>query len=100
VQAAKNSGDAPSLERLLKVIEDHFPTHLIDPNPPDDRADVNVQSSLDDEIEVRKMLVSSWHSLKDKGLEHSQIMAMLAAWEPFNAHPALVANLQSNPPYR
>ncbi len=99
VMAAKKSGDAPALERLLKVVEDHFPTHLIDPNPPDDRAIANVQSSSGDDLEVRKMLVTSWHSLKDKGLDHSQIMPMLAAWEPFNAHPALVALLQSNPPY-
>lgn len=100
VQAAKNSGDASSVERLLKVVESHFPTHLIDPNPIDDQVIAIVQSSSDDDTEVRKMLVASWHALKDKGIEHSQIMTMLAAWEPFNAYPALVAQLQSNPPYQ
>jgi len=99
VLAAKESGDSPSLERLLKLVEDRFPTHLIDPNPLDDGVEGNVSPSPGDELEVRKMLVTAWHSLKDKGLEHSQIMPMLAAWEPFNAHPALVAHLHSSPPY-
>lgn len=99
VLAAKASGDAPSLERLLKLVEDRFPTHLIDPNPLDDGVMENVSPSPGDELEIRKMLVTAWHSLKDNGLEHSKIMPMLAAWEPFNAHPALVAQLHSNPPY-
>ena len=99
VLAAKESGDAPSLERLLKLVEDRFPTHLIDPNPPDDGAAESVSPASGDDLEVRKMLVTAWHSLKDKGLDHPQIMPMLAAWEPFNAHPALVAQLHSNPPY-
>jgi hypothetical protein len=99
VLAAKNSGDSSSLERLLKLVEDRFPTHLIDPSPPDDGAVENVKLSYGDDNEIRKMLVTAWHSLRDKGLDHTQIMPMLAAWEPFNAYPALVAQLHSNPPY-
>lgn len=99
VLAAKESKDSLSLERLLKLIEDRFPTHLIDPNPQDDGALKTVNLSSADEIEVRKMLVTAWHSLKDKGLDHPQIIPILAAWEPFNSHPALVAQLHSNPPY-
>jgi hypothetical protein len=99
VLAAKESGDSPSLERLLKLVEDRFPTHLIDPTQLDDSVVENVKSSSGDENEIRKMLVTAWHSLKDKGLDHTEIMPMLAAWEPFNAHPALVAHLQLNPPY-
>jgi hypothetical protein len=99
VLAAKESGDSPSLERLLKLVEDRFPIHLIDPNQPDDGAEEDVKTSSGDDNEIRKMLVTAWHSLKDKGLDHPQIMPMLAAWEPFNAHPALVAQLYSNPPY-
>lgn len=100
VHAAKNSGDATALERLIKVIEDHFPSQLMGQSSPDDSSNLEQKSSSDDEKDVRMMLVSSWHSLKEQGLEHAKIMAMLAAWEPFNAHPALVAQLQSNPPYQ
>ena len=99
VLAAKKAGDSPSLERLLKLVEDHFPTHLIDPNQPNDGTAENLKPSLGDENEIRKMLVTAWHSLKDKGLDHPQIMSMLAAWEPFNLYPALIAQLHSNPPY-
>lgn len=99
VLAAKESRDSLSLERLLKLIEDRFPTHLIDFSPPADEAAGNVSFSSADELEVRKMLVTAWHSLKDKGLDHSQIIPILAAWEPFDSHPALVAQLHSNPPY-
>jgi hypothetical protein len=99
VQAAKESGDSSSLERLLKLVEDCFPVYLIDPNQPDDTAAENAKRSSGDDNEIRKMLVSAWHSLSDKGLDHPQIMVILAAWEPFNAYPALVASLHSNPPY-
>lgn len=95
VAGAVSSGNSGNIERLLRLIEDHFPMSLIDPNSKDEREKV----PLNDDTEVAKMLTAAWHALREKGIDHSRTIYMLAAWEPFDSHPSLIAHLESNPPY-
>lgn len=99
VEAAKLAGSKGEIERLLRLVEEHFPTHLIDPNPTEEQI-VSIDPNAREDAETKKLLITAWHSLRDKGLDHSRAVEILAAWEPFDSHPALIAQLQSEPPYK
>jgi hypothetical protein len=84
---------------LLKLIEDSIPTLLIASSNPETSPDNDLRPSTERNEEVQEMLLCSWHALRAKEISHSAAIKMLTAWEPFDVHPELIAELNINPPF-
>ena len=87
------------VDTLLKLVEETLPTLLIAAGGPEYANPSPAPPVVSSQAGVKAMLLQAWNALRDSGREHADSMAALAGWEPFNAHPALLAELEANPPY-
>lgn len=87
------------VDALLKLVEETLPTLLIAAGGPEYANPSPTPQVVSKQAGVKVMLLQAWNALRDSGLEHADSMTALAGWEPFNAHPALLAELEANPPY-
>lgn len=87
------------VEALLKLVEGALPTLLIAAGGPEDTNLPPTPLVENDQEGVKVMLRHAWHALRDSGIGHVDAIAALAGWEPFNAYPALLAEVETNPPY-
>jgi hypothetical protein len=90
----------PAIDALLKLIEESIPVALIayqsqeEPKKP-------APSPTEPEVQsMRAMIRQAWYNLRSKGLCSSDALALLANWQPFDQHPALLQELRDNPPVR
>jgi hypothetical protein len=83
---------------VLKVIEESIPVALISYQSQEEPEAASPGFTESDVQSMRAMLHQSWHGLRAKGLRDAEIMTALAHWEPFNFYPALLQELQENPP--
>ena len=87
------------VDALLKLVEETLPTLLIAAGGPEYANPSPTPPVQNDQDGVKAMLLQAWYALRNSGLEHADAIAALAGWEPFNAHPALLAELEVNHPY-
>jgi hypothetical protein len=87
------------VDALLKLVEETLPTLLIAAGGPEYANPSLTPPVVSNQAGVKVMLLQAWNALRDSGLEHADAMIALAGWEPFNAHPALLAEVEANPPY-
>ena len=87
------------VEALLKLVEETLPTLLIAAGGPENSTVPVSPPEIQDSTRVKVMLLQAWHALREKGFGHGEALAALAGWEPFHAHPALIEELEANPPY-
>jgi Histidine kinase-, DNA gyrase B-, and HSP90-like ATPase len=85
---------------LLKLVEETLPTLLIAAGGPEHEKSSQTPPVGSDQAGIKVMLLQAWNALRDSGLDHADAMICLAGWEPFNVHPALLAEVEANPPYR
>lgn len=96
---AESGNRKAEVEAVLKLIEETIPTLLIAAGGPEGTASKKPQQDSAGLSAVRGMLLQAWHALRDSGLSHHDAMKALGEWEPFDAHPELIAELQTTPPY-
>lgn len=84
---------------LLKLVEETLPTLLIAAGGPEYAKPSPTPQVVSNQSGVKVMLLQAWNALRDSGLDHADAMIALAGWEPFNAHLALLAEVEANPPY-
>lgn len=87
------------VEAVLKLIEETIPTRLIAAGGPEGADSNKPQHELAEPTAVRGMLLQAWHALRDSGLSHHDAMKALGRWEPFDAHPELIAEFEATSPY-
>lgn len=87
------------VDALLKLVEQTLPTLLIAAGGPEYANPSPTPQVVSDHAGVKVMLLQAWNALRDSGLDHTDAMIALAGWEPFNAHPTLLAEVEANPPY-
>jgi hypothetical protein len=95
----ESGGKKREVDALLKLVEESLPTLLIAAGGPEDASLPPTPRVENDQEEVKVMLHHAWHALRNSGLCHFDAIAALAQWEPFNAYPALLAEVETNPPY-
>lgn len=88
------------VDALLKLVEETLPTLLIAAGGPEYANPSPAPPVVSSQAGVKAMLLQAWNALRDSGLDHAAAMICLAGWEPFNVHPALLAEVEANPPYR
>jgi len=94
----ENREQKSGVEAVLKVIEESIPVALISYQSQEEPEAASPGFTESDVQSMRAMLHQSWHGLRAKGLRDAEIMTALAHWEPFNLYPALLQELQENPP--
>ena len=88
----------PGVDAMLKLIEESIPVALI-AYQSQEESETSASGPAESEVQsMRAMILQSWQGLRAKGLRESEALALLADWQPFNQHPALLQELRDNPP--
>lgn len=86
------------VDAMLKLIEESIPVALI-AYQSQEESETSASDPVESEVQsMRAMILQSWQGLRAKGLRESDALALLADWQPFNQHPALLQELRDNPP--